>query len=181
MFPPYVKEFCTSAASPATNWNAAPATITAPKIAAPATTITGISHTFPAVHSTSSAETAQTSTARPCPIRPTRRSAKRSAATCASTGTGRTSMVSSEPSRIRTPIRSVLPRSRSASPSEAEADPYSRAISGSAKPPSTSTCENMIQIATKSRSVIAAFPNVESRKDVRYVIVDRTHIATINP
>lgn len=177
-----MKLFCTSAASPATNWKAAPATITAPKMAAPAMIITGTISAFPAVQCTwSSSETAHPSTASPCPIRPSRRSAKRSAATCASTGTGRTSMVSREPSRIRVPIRSVLPSSRSARPREAEQDPYSRAISGSVKPPSSSTCENMIMIATKSRSVMAALPKVESTKEVRYVIVDRIHIAAISP
>lgn len=38
-----------------------------------------------------------------------------------------------------------------------------------------------MQTATKSRRVIAALPTTDRAKDVRYVIVDRIHIATISP
>ncbi len=56
--PPYVKEFCTSEASCATNWNAAPMTKIAPKIAAPLTTIIGSISTFSGVHAMSSESSA---------------------------------------------------------------------------------------------------------------------------
>ncbi len=56
--PPYVNAFCTSAASCATNWKDAPATNTAQKIAAPLTSITGISSTFAQVQSMSTVASA---------------------------------------------------------------------------------------------------------------------------
>lgn len=40
--------------------------------------------------------------------------------------------------------------------------------------------ENMTAIATKSSSEITAFPKEARRKDARYAIVDRIHIATIS-
>lgn len=38
-----------------------------------------------------------------------------------------------------------------------------------------------MKIVTKSSRVIAAFPKVDSRNEVRYVIVERIHIAAISP
>lgn len=108
--------FCTSEASCAKIWKAAPATNTAQKIAAPLTTITGTSSTFAALQSTSTEASAQTSTTVPWVIRPSRRTAKRSAPIWASTGAGRTSRMSKEPSRIRAPSTSIEPSTRSAIP-----------------------------------------------------------------
>ncbi len=165
--PPYVNAFCTSEASCATNWKAAPATNTEQKIAPPLTTITGISSSFGPVQSMSSVVSAYPSTSAPWVTRPRRRRAKRSAATCASTGAGRTSSVSSVPSRTRRPNRSIDPISRSASPKARLDRPYRKAISGREKPPSASTLENISRIAMKSRPVTAKLVNVVRTKEAR--------------
>lgn len=116
MLPPYVNAFCTSAASCARIWKAAPATNSAPKIAAPQTSIIGTNSSFPTVQLTSMWNSAHPSTRPPWVIRPRRRSANRSAPICASTGAGRTSSVSKEPSRMRAPSTSIEPRTRSEMP-----------------------------------------------------------------
>ena len=72
---------------------------------------------------------AQPKTSSPWVIRPSLRSANRSAATCARTGAGRTSRVSSVPSRTRRPSRSIEPMTRSARPNAVPAAPYRKAIS----------------------------------------------------
>lgn len=131
MTPPYVNALCTSAASFARNWNAAPPTNTAAKIPAPLSTISGMIRTFSGVHSMSRVTSAYPRISAPWTIRPSLRSAKRSAATCASTGAGRTSSVSRVPSRTRRPSRSTEPSARSTSPKDVPAAPYSSAISGS--------------------------------------------------
>ncbi len=165
--PPYVNAFCTSAASCATNWKAAPATNTELKITPPQITITGTSSTFAAVQSTSTAISAYPSTSTPWVIRPSLRSANWSAPTWASTGAGRTSRMSKEPSRIRPPRTSIEPSSRSARPNAVAARPYSRATSGSVQPPSVSTCENISRIAAKSSPVISRLPTTVRAKEVR--------------
>ncbi len=135
MFPPYVNEFVTSAASCIQNSVDAPRTITAAKITAPHTTVTGSSSAFTGVHATSSSTRAHTSTISPCATRPNRRSANLSAATWASSGAGRIRNVSSEPSLTRLPIRWSEPIVRSAIPKDVPVSPYRRATSANENPP----------------------------------------------
>lgn len=162
-----MKAFCTSEASCATNWKAAPPTNTAAKIIPPLHTISGIISTLAGVQAMSSVVRAYPRTNSPWVIRPRRRSANLSAATWASTGTGRTRRVSRVPSRTRRPSRSMEPIIRSARPNAIPEVPYRRAISGRVKPPNSSTWENISRIATKSKEVAAKFPKVVMAKEAR--------------
>src|SRR5918992_1727837 len=112
-------------------------------------------------------------------MRPIRRIANRSAATLTSAGTGRTSIWSKLPSRIRRPSASALPTSRSAAPSTKPDMAYSSATWAMLKPPKASMWPNMMMIAAKSRNVITSCTSAPMTKDVRYVSDARTHAPAI--
>ncbi len=165
VLPPYVNALATSLDSEVQNWMHAKATKSAKKIATAEAIIPIATTTFSGVQSTQVVASRKIADIRT--TRASRRRAKSSAHTCASSGTGRTIMASSRPSRTMRPSRSTPPTAMSAVASPSPVAPYNSAISRKSKPPRESTAENMIQMPTKSRAPMATLLTAMIQKEVR--------------